>query len=39
MTEETDDYTIGDCVSQQFGMMIEETMTCLTSHEKKRTKY
>ena len=34
MTEETDDYTIGDYVSQQFGMLIEETMTCLTCHEK-----
>ena len=34
MTEETDDYTIGDYVSQQFGMLIEETMTCLICHEK-----
>ena len=34
MKEETDDYTIGDYVSQHFGMPIEETMTCLTCHEK-----
>ena len=39
MKEETDDYTICDYVSQHFGMQIEETMTCLTCHEKKRPMY
>ena len=39
MKEETDDYTIGDYVSQHLGMLIEETMTCLTCHEKKRLMY
>ena len=34
MKEETDDYTIGDYVSQHFGILIEETMTCLTCLEK-----
>ena len=27
--EENDDYTISDYVSQNFGMLIGETMTCL----------
>ena len=34
MIEETYDYTIGDYVSQHFGMLVDETMTCLTCHEK-----
>ena len=34
MKEETDDYTIGDYFSQHFGILIEETMTCLTCLEK-----
>ena len=34
MKEETDDYTIGDYVSQHVDMLIEETMTCLTCHER-----
>ena len=33
MTEETDDYTISDYVSHNFGMPIVETMTCLTYHQ------
>ena len=34
MTEETDDYTISDYVSQHFGMLIGEKMTFLTCNEK-----
>ena len=34
MIEETDDYTISSYVSHHFGMIIEETCTCLTCHEK-----
>ena len=30
--EEKDDYTISDYVSQHFGMLIRETMTCLLCH-------
>ena len=33
MTEETDGYTISDYVSQHFGMVIRETMTCLTCYQ------
>ena len=32
-TEETDDYTISDSVFQHFGMIIVETMTCITCHQ------
>ena len=32
MTEEQDNYTISDYVSQHFGMLIRETMTCLLCH-------
>ena len=35
MIEETDDYTISDYVSHNFGMVIGETMTCLTCHKNK----
>ena len=38
MTEEMDYYTISDYVSQNFGMLIGETMTCLTCHKNKRPK-
>ena len=38
MTEETDDNTISDYVSKNFGMLIGEIITCLTCHEKKRPK-
>ena len=34
LKEETDDYTICNYVSQHFGMLIEETIICLTCHEK-----
>ena len=33
MTEETDDFTISDYVSHHFGMLMVETMTCLTYHQ------
>ena len=33
-TEETDDYTISNYVSQQFGMIIGEKWTCITCHAK-----
>ena len=33
MTEETDDYTKSDSVSQYFGMIILETRTCLSYHQ------
>ena len=33
MTEEKDDYTISDCVSRHFGVLIRETMTFLTCHQ------
>ena len=36
MTEETDDYNISDYISQNFGMLIVETMPCLTCYENKR---
>ena len=39
ITEETDDYTISDYVSQHFGVLIGEKMTCLTCHENKRPNY
>ena len=35
MTEDTDDYTIFDYVSQNFCMLIEEAWTCLTCYERK----
>ena len=35
MTEEKDDYTAYDYVSQNFGMLIGETMTFLSSHQNK----
>ena len=39
MTDEKDDYTISDYVSQHFGITIGETWTCLTCHAKKKPKY
>ena len=33
MTEERDDFTISDYSSQHSGMIIGETMTCLTCHQ------
>ena len=39
MTDENDDYTMYDCVSQRFGITIGETWTCLTCHAKKNPKY
>ena len=38
MTEEKYDYTIYDCISQNFCMLIGETMTCLSCHKKKSPK-
>ena len=38
MTEEKYGYTVSDYVSQNFGMIIGETMTCLTCHQNKRPK-
>ena len=38
MTEEVDDYTIYDCVSLHFAMLIRDTMVCLTYHQNKRPK-
>ena len=35
MTDEKDDYTISDYVSQNFYILIVETWTCLICHEKK----
>ena len=35
MTDENDYYTIYDYVSQHFGIIIVETMTCLTCHATK----
>ena len=35
MTDEKDDYTISYYVSQNFGITIGETMTCLTCHTTK----
>ena len=34
MTDEKDDYTKSDYVSQYFGITIEETWTCLNCHAK-----
>ena len=34
MKEETDNYTIADYVYHHFGMLVGETMTCLTCHKK-----
>ena len=38
ITEGNDDYTISDHVSQHFGMLIGETMICLSYHQNKRLK-
>ena len=38
MTEDKDDYTISDYVSQNFGMLIGETMTCISCHQYMRPK-
>ena len=38
MTDEKDDYTISNYVSQHFGILIGETWTCLTCHAKKSIK-
>ena len=38
ITDEKDDYTISDYVSQYFGITIGETWTCLTFHATKPTK-
>ena len=35
MIDEKDDYTISDNFSQNFGILIGETWTCLTWHAKK----
>ena len=35
MTDENEDYTISDYVSQHFGITIGETMTCLTCYDTK----
>ena len=35
MTDEKDDYTISDYVSQNIGITIGETMTCLTCRATK----
>ena len=37
MTNEKDDYTIYDYVSQNFGIQIGEICTCLTCHAKNQT--
>ena len=34
MIDENDNYTISDYVSQHFGILMGETWTCLTYHEK-----
>ena len=39
MTDENYDYTISDYVSQNFGITIGETWTCLTFHAQKNPKY
>ena len=38
MTEEMDDYTTNNCVSQHFSTLIRDTMACLTCHLNKRPK-
>ena len=38
MTDEKDDCNISDYVSQNFCMLIGETMTFITFHEKKHPK-
>ena len=38
MTDEKDDYTINDYISQNFGILIGETWTCLTYHTKQPPK-
>ena len=35
MTDERNDYTISNYASQDFGITIGETWTCLTCHTKK----
>ena len=37
MTDEKDDYTISDYVSQHFGILIGETWTCLTCNGENQT--
>ena len=37
-TEEKDDYTISDYVSQHFGMLFGETTKCFSCHQNKRLK-
>ena len=37
MTDEKDDYTISDYVSQHFCILIGETWTCHTCHAKKNS--
>ena len=39
MTDEKNDYTISNYVSQHFDIKIGETWTCLTCHTKKNSKY
>ena len=36
MTDEKDDYTISEYVSQHFDILMEETCTCLTCHSKNK---
>ena len=38
MKEEKDDYTASRNVYQYFGMLIGETMTCISCHKMKRPK-
>ena len=35
MTDEKDNYTISDYISQHYGILKGETWTCLTCHEEK----
>ena len=39
MTDENDDYTVSDYVSQHFGILIGETWTYLTCNTAKHPKY
>ena len=39
MTDEKNNYTISDYVSQNFGITIGETWVCLTCHAEKNSKY
>ena len=38
MTDENEEYTISDCVSQHYTITIGETWTCLTCHATKSPK-